>query len=318
MKTRLVAVILLLVLTIILWFVQLNYNDSYLTKAFYTALALLIIYAVIKVIFEQVITRRIKEPKTRYSMKRIASMLAVLTFIAAAIAIWVDNLQALLVSYGILAAGAAVALQDVFKNFAGSLVIFLTGTYHVGDRIEINSKIGDVIDIGIFYTTLLETNEWVKGDQATGRLSIIPNSLVLSETVNNYTRDHPYIWDEISIPITYDSDWKAALKIITNVVEKETREITVKSEASVSSLSDKYYLPQKSTEPTVFITLTDNWITMNIRYITEVRQRRIVRNRLYRTLLTELDKADKIKIASESIDVHIKELPGKHSGNQSA
>jgi len=120
-----------------------------------------------------------------------------------------------------------------------------------------------------------------------------------------------YIWDEMSIPITYDSDWRNALKIIAKVIETETREITGKSEASVSNLSDKYYLPQKSTEPTVFITLTDNWITMNIRYITEVRQRRIVRNRVYRNLLSELEKANKIKIASESIDVHVKELPGK-------
>ena len=156
---------------------------------------------------------------------------------------------------------------------------------------------------------MLETNEWINGDQATGRLSIIPNSLVLSGIVNNYTRDHPYIWDEISIPITYDSDWREALKIIEMVINTETREITAKSEASVSMLSDKYYLPQKATEPTVFAKLTDNWITMNIRYITEVRQRRILRDRLNRKLLSELEKVDNIKIASESIDIHVKEFP---------
>ena len=150
MKIRLIATSLLALLTVVLWFIQFRYPNSSLTKLFYTFLALLIIYLVIKIIIEQVIAKRITEAKTRYSMKRIASMLSVLIFLAAGIAIWVDNLQALLVSYGILAAGAAVALQDVFKSFAGSLVIFLTGTYHVGDRIEVSSKIGDVIDIGIF------------------------------------------------------------------------------------------------------------------------------------------------------------------------
>jgi len=311
MRTRLVTVILLTLFSIILWFFQLEFANSYLTKSFYTVLALLITYVVIKVIFEQMIARRIREPKTRYSLRRIASMLSVLIFIAVGIAIWVDNIQALLVSFGILAAGVAVALQDVFKNFAGSLIIFITGTYHVGDRIEINSKIGDVVDIGIFYTTLLETNEWINGDQATGRLSIIPNSLVLSGVVNNYTRDHPYIWDEIGIPITYDSDWKGALRIIEKVIDAETKEITIKSETSVSKLSDKYYLPQKSTEPTVFVTLTDNWVNMNIRYITEVRQRRIVRDKLSRILLFELEKVDNIKIASENMDINIKEFPDK-------
>ncbi len=279
---------MLVLLSIAFWFLQFQFADSNLTRAFHTALALLIIFVVVKIVFEQIIAKKIREPKTRFSMKRIASTLSVFIFIAAGIAIWVDNLQALLVSYGVLAAGAAVALQDLFKNFAGSIVIYLTGTYNIGDRIEINSKIGDVIDINIFYTFLLETNEWVNGDQATGRISIIPNSLVLSGIVNNYTRDHPYIWDEIGIPITYDSDWKEALRIFERVIESETREITKKSESSVSKLSEKYYLPQKATEPTVFATLTDNWINLNIRYITEVRQRRTVRDRLNRTLLSQI------------------------------
>ena len=111
MKMRLIAISLLMLLSIILWFFQLEYSNAYLTKAFYTILSLLIIYVVIKIIFDQLIAKRIQEAKTRYSMKRIASMLSVLTFIAAGITIWVDNLQALLVSYGILAAGAAVCLR---------------------------------------------------------------------------------------------------------------------------------------------------------------------------------------------------------------
>jgi small-conductance mechanosensitive channel len=290
-----------------------QYPNNYLTKSYYTALALLISYLAIKVVLEQIIVRMFHEAKTRYSLRRAASIIYFLTFIAIAITIWVDNLQALLVSYGIMAAGAAFALQDIFKNFAGGLLIFITGTYHVGDRIEINSKIGDVIDIGILYTTLLETNEWVRGDQATGRLSTIPNSLVFSGIVNNYTKDHPYIWDEISIPISYDSDWKEALKIIEKVINVETRENSRKSEASISKLTDKYYLPYKATESTVFIMLTDNWITFNIRYITEVRQRRILRNVLNQKLLTELENVENIKIATESMDINIKAFPGKTS-----
>jgi len=309
MRTRLIIAGVLLLITIAMFFIQRENPNTYLTKSFYTALSIFIIYAVIKVVFEEVIAKRIKENKTRYSMRRISSMMSILVFIAVGIAIWVDNLQALLVSYGILAAGAAVALQDVFKSLVGGLIIFITGTYRIGDRIEVNEKIGDVIDIGIFYTTLLETNEWIKGDQATGRLSIIPNNLVLSGIVNNYTKDHPYIWDEISIPITYSSDWREALKIIESVVAVETKENAEKSEKSISKLTDKYYLPKRSTETTIFTMLTDNWITFNIRYIAEVRQRRIIKDRLNRRLLSELEKSENIKIASESLDIHIKEIP---------
>ncbi len=62
------------------------------------------------------------------------------------------------------------------------------------------------MDIGVLYTTITEVGEWINGNQATGRLSIIPNSNVLTNNVNNFTKDHNFIWDEISLPITYDSD----------------------------------------------------------------------------------------------------------------
>lgn len=87
--------------------------------------------------------------------------------------IWVEYTQTLLVSYGLIAAGITIALQDFFKNFVGGIMIFTTGTYRVGDRVEINSKFGDVIDIGIFYTTLLELKEWVEAEQPTGRISMV-------------------------------------------------------------------------------------------------------------------------------------------------
>jgi len=104
--------------------------------------------------------------------------------------------------FGLVAAAFTLSMQDVAKNFAGGLNIFINRIYRVGDRIEIGSKKGDVIDIDIFYTTIMETNEWVSADLPTGRLSIIPNSLVLSNITNNYTKDFEFLWDEISFPIT--------------------------------------------------------------------------------------------------------------------
>ena len=212
-------------------------------------------------------------------------------------------------SYGVLAAGAAVALQDFFKNFVGGMIIFLTGIYRVGDRVEVNTKSGDVIDVGILYTTLLEINDWMPGDQATGRLSTIPNSYVLSSTVNNYNKDHPFIWDEVTLPVTYDSDWKEAITLIVGIVEKETKQIAHEAEGSISRLGEKYYLPSKAVEPAVFFTLTDNYINFNIRYITEVRQRRLLRSSLNKILLDEIQGSEHIRIASETIDIGITSLP---------
>jgi small-conductance mechanosensitive channel len=304
-KRKVIIISSLVVISVSFWFASFIYPNIYLQRAFYTALALSISYLVFKFLLEEIVSTRIEEDKTRYSFKKITSILYILTFIAAAIAIWVEHPQALLVSYGVLAAGAAFALQDLIRNLAGGIVVFISGIYRVGDRIEVDAKTGDVIDIGIMYTTLLEIKDWVSGDQPTGRLTTIPNSHVLSNTVNNYTRDHNYIWDEISIPITYDSDWKEAISKMAGIVEKETQKTTDEAESSISRLGEKYYLPKRAMEPTIFLTLTDNWIMLNIRYITPVRQRRPVSSNLSRILLEELQKSDSIKIASETIDIGI-------------
>lgn len=309
MKRKIVILSILIVVSVILWYVSSRYVNIYLEKAFQTGIALAISYLVFKFILEELVSQRIAEPKTRYSFRKVTAILYILTFIAAAIAIWVEHPQAILVSYGVLAAGAAVALQDLFKSIAGGIVIFLTGIYRVGDRIEVNSKSGDIMDIGILYTTLMEMKEWVLGDQPTGRLTTIPNNYVLSSTVNNYTRDHPYIWDEITIPVTYDSDWKEAISRIINIAETETKVATKEAEKSISRLGERYYASKWPIEPAVFLRLTDNWIEFNIRYITDVRQRRTVHANLSQALLLEIQKSENIRIASESLSIGITELP---------
>lgn len=279
------------------------YPSIDLQKAFYTVAAIAIIHLLFKHLFEDVLIKRIKVSKTRYSFKKTVSIVYLVVLVAVVINIWVDSTQSLLVSYGIIAAGLAVSLQDLFKNFVGGILIFVTGIYRVGDRVEINSRKGDVIDIDILYTTLMEMGEWMSGDQATGRLTIIPNGYILSGSVNNYTKDHPFIWDEISLPITYDSDWKEAVTMILTVVRKETAAQVYDAEKSLSSLEEKYYLPRRVVEPAAFITLTDNWINFNIRYMTVVRERRMVKNKLSRLILEEIEKSEKIKLASTTIDI---------------
>lgn len=131
----------------------------------------------------------------------MASLFYIGAFLIVLVEIWSGGKQQVTVAFDLISAGIAFALQDLLKNLAGGLLIYLNKMYGVGDRIEINSKVGDVMDIGIFYTTILEVREWVSAEQATGRLTSIPNGQVLSNHVNNHTKDHNFIWDEIHIPI---------------------------------------------------------------------------------------------------------------------
>lgn len=292
-----------------LWFTHNQYPNIYsfyVIKGFYTFLALTIIYFIFRVIFEEIVVKRMKEAKMRYSFKKTISILYILIFLFALVAIWIAQTETILISYGLIGAGIAVSLQDVFKNFAGGISIFSTGLYRVGDRIEINGKIGDVMDIGVLYTTVMEIGEWVGGNQTTGRLSIIPNSNVLTSNINNFTKDHNFIWDEISLPITYDSDWKKASNIILDIVKKETENIAAQADKEITKLGEKYYLPKKPVEPVIFLTLTDNWINLNIRYVTETKERRVLHDHLSRLILSEFEKYQNIRIASENIDVNLK------------
>jgi len=295
--------IIFTITAILFWFLNLKYSNVDLTKISYSFSAIALSYLVFKLLLEGAVSKKIKDSHARYSFRKTTQLLFIIISFVIILRIWILNPQALLVAYGLLAAGIAIALQDVFKNFAGALVILLTNIYHVGDRIEINSQFGDVIDIGLFYTTLLELREWVDGDQTTGRIIILLNGAVLSNSLHNYTKDHSFIWDEITLPITYNSNWQSAIEIIKKIVKKETLPIVKKAEKEISHLEEKYFVSKRNIESDIFITPTDNWITLNIRYVTDVRERRILKNKLSTLILEELQKHKDISIASQTYTI---------------
>ncbi|MDH3191748.1 MAG: mechanosensitive ion channel family protein [Nitrosopumilus sp.] len=265
-------------------------------------MALSIIYLVFKLVLHVKIVKTIKGKKTKYAFSKIISVLYIAVFLIVLITIWVENPQDITIAYGLAGAGIAIALQDLFKNVAWGIILFLTGIYCVGDRIEVNGKAGDVMDVGILYTTILEIKDWVSGDQATGRLVTIPNGQVLSNNIQNYSKDHNFIWDEIHIPIQYSDDWKSAHNKILEIVNNETHDIVENANREIANLEKKHYLDKRTAEPAIYLSATDNWISFNIRYPTEVRSRRFLRDKITRLILDELSR-QKIKIASTTRDI---------------
>jgi small-conductance mechanosensitive channel len=308
MFKKIITVVSFAILTILLWFLYYTYSYYYIFKGFQTLFALTLVYLIFRLILEEFISKKIKSAKAKYSFNKTISILYILFFILALIYIWVEQTETLLISYGLIGAGIAVSLQDVFRNFAGGIVIFLTGIYRVGDRIDINSKIGDVIEIGVFYTTMMEVGELSENSQATGRISLIPNSFVLSSNINNFTKDHSFIWDEITIPITYDSNWQKSSYKLLDIVKNETSDIAEKADKEISRLGEKYYLPKKPVDPVVFLNLTDNWINLTIRYVTDTKNRRELRDKINRLILTLIEDSKDITIASENVDVYLKKI----------
>ncbi|HUT38574.1 MAG TPA: mechanosensitive ion channel domain-containing protein [Methanoregula sp.] len=278
-------------------------NDPLVTDIFSTSLVLTGTYFFFQIIIGLFIIRRITDLKTRYTANKVISVLSIVFIIAICLRIWVTDTSSLIVSYGIIGAGLAFALQDVFKNFVGGILIMISSIYRVGDRISIDEKFGDVMDIGVMSTTLMEIRGWVSGDQPSGRLLMIPNGLVINHPLYNYTRDHSFIWDEISIPLTYDSDWRLAKDLILGIVIQETASMTMQADEEIERIGEKYYLPKKVVEPSAYITLTDNWITLDVRYVSDARGRRLLRTRLSELILSAIEKDDRITISSTTVTV---------------
>lgn len=303
MLKRIAAIALLSLVGGILWLLGRNYPQPEIDLAFQTVVALTAVYVVGKVIIEEAGARHIQDQKLRYMFRKAVSIFSIALSALILASIWVSDPAALFVAYGLVGAGVAIALQDVFKNFVGGITLFFSSPYQVGDRVEIGGHHGDVIDIGLMYTRILEIQEWVKGDQSTGRIVTIPNGTILGGTATNYTADNTFIWDEITIPITYDSDWERARDLFRGIAEEETETSAEQAAEEIEQIRRKYYLSSRETGPQLFLELTDNWINMHLRFITDVRERRRVHNTISNAILEAAEDADDITIASQTIDI---------------
>jgi small-conductance mechanosensitive channel len=275
---------------------------SELSKLLQSIIIILTAY-LLNVLIASLIKRRIQDIKYRYSMRKTISTLVSIATVGILVAVWFRETTSLIVAYGILSAGIAIALQDLLKSVAGGVIIFISGSFKAGDRIQVGNEIGDVLDIKIFYTTLMEIREWIDGDQYSGRIIQLPNSFVLNSTVKNYTRDFSFIWDEIHLMFTFDSNWKKAQEITLKITREITGQFKILARNELISLGDKYLITPADVEDMIYTQITDNWIDMRLRYVVDPRKRRNIKHSINEKLLEAFAKEKDIEIASASFDI---------------
>jgi len=203
------------------------------------------------------------------------------------------------VAIGVASAGVALALKDVITSVAGWVGISAGGFYKTGDRIQLAGIRGDVIDVGVFKTTLMEIGQWVKGDLYNGRIVRISNNLVFTETIFNYSADFPFVWDEFTLPVKYGSDLLLAQEILNRVCNEVIETYVTLAKDKWNEVARKYLVEETELEPMVTMRATDNWVKFTIRYIVDYKRRRVTENELFRRILDELQKTnDRVQIAS--------------------
>jgi small-conductance mechanosensitive channel len=254
--------------------------------------------------------------KPRFWGRQVISLLALAVIVAGVAVIWGPNLKNASGIFGLVAAGVAVALQRVITSFAGYLIILRGNVFTVGDRITIGGVRGDVVALGFMQTTVLEMGEsppeqaaepaiWVRGRQYTGRVVRVTNDRIFDSPVYNYTREFPYVWDEIMIPIHHNADRKRAEEILLAVAGARTRDVISEATPCIDELRKHYFVKGDiELEPRVFMTITDNWLELALRFVSREPGVRVLKDALYRDILEQFTSAG-IGIASSTSEVSI-------------
>src|SRR5213080_4099986 len=213
----------------------------------------------------------------------------------------VRGVQALATFLGLLSAGLAIALKDPVADLAGWAFIIWRGPFEVGDRIQIGPHAGDVIDLGLFQFTLNEIGAWVQADQSTGRIIHVPNGKIFTDPVANYNKGFKYIWNEVPVLVTFESDWRKAKQILGKIAVKHAEHLTAQAEQELLAASQQYLINYRKLTPIVYTKVVDSGVQLTLRYLIEPRKRRGTEHAIWEEILTEFAKCPDIDLAYHTV-----------------
>ena len=268
----------------------------WLNKVLGSILAFLIIYLIVLLV-RRLVRRVISDPAARYRINKKLFYFSFLLTIVVIVMIWAESLGSLTTMLGLFSAGLALALKDPISSIVGWFYISGSKVYQLGDRIETGSIKGDVVDISLLNTTLVEIGNWVYGEQSTGRIIKIPNYWVFTQSIFNYTHSFPYIWTEIAVVITFESNWKKASDIMHSAVEETIGDLPEQVERSIERAREKLLIHYRKYTPIVYVHIADSGVQLVARFLTNVRQRRGMECEVSKKILDRFNAEKDIALA---------------------
>lgn len=279
--------------------------SPYFQKGLISFITLVIAY-LIAALTTRIINKNIKDLKKRYSARKFTVYTATFLSILIIIPIWINKSTSLTTILGLMGAGLTLALHQPILSMAGWLLILIRKPYETGDRIEVGGIKGDVVDIRLFYTSFLEIGNWVDADQSTGRIIHCPNNKIFTEAIFNYTKGFEYIWNEIKIVVTYESDWKKAKNIILDVTTKDQIDLGETVRGKIQLLSKKYMIHYEKLTPFVWINIVDFGVELTLRYLTDARKRRSTQDEICGAILDRFNQEPDVDFAYPTYRIYRK------------
>lgn len=270
-------------------------------KIIITIVTLLFGY-IIRGILIRIFHKKIQDTKVYYNIKKTINYIFFLLTLLIIMVLW-GAIGSIGTYFGLVSAGLAIALKDLFINIAAWLFILFRKPFIVGDRIEIDGVAGDVIDLRVFQFTIMEIGNWVSNDQSTGRIIHIPNSVVLSRPLANFTGGFEYIWSEINVLLTFESDYKKAKPIFLKIAEKYSLHLTEEIEREMKIASKKYMIYYNKLTPIVYTDVKENGVMLSIRYLCIPHQRRNTIESIWEDVLKVIADSDDINLAYSTMRI---------------
>lgn len=286
---------------------QLQANVDTVSKAVYT-LATIAVLLVLRLLVLRVIEANTDDTDAQYRARKIVNYATTTTFLITIAFIWVDAFQNLPTYLGLVSAGIAIALADVLKNMVGWAYILSRRPFQVGDRIEITELKGDVVDIRLFRFSLMEVQGWIDAEQSTGRLVHVPNGIVFNKHVANYTEGFAYVWEEVPVLVTFESEWKLAEKLILEALEEEAPDVERIAGPRIRETARRYSIRIGALTPTVYISVKDSGVLLTARFLVEARTRRGREDRVWRSILDKFAETPKVELAYPTVRTYLHDV----------
>ncbi len=261
------------------------------------SIIIIFLLSVFRFVILRLVWRQTKDIKIRYQWNRAISFIVPFTGIILIGAVWVPAFKQFGAFLGLITAGLAISLKDPITNLAGWLFILIRKPFVLGDRVQVGEHTGDIIDIRLFQFTMLEVGNWVEADQSTGRIIHLPNGKVFLEPQANYSSGFEYIWNEIKVRITFESDWTKAKTVLEEIIAKHTKNVDLKAKKEILEASKNYMIYYTHLTPIVYTSVKEFGVQLTMRYLCNPRRRRGSENEIWQKVLLEFNTHKDIEFA---------------------
>ncbi|MBT8219783.1 MAG: mechanosensitive ion channel family protein [Bacteroidia bacterium] len=269
-----------------------------------TAIVVALVLYIATTLIKRIIPKYVSQTETRYRTRRFVNFIGYSILIICILVLYSNQLSGFTVFLGVAGAGIAFALQEVIASVAGFIAINFTSFFKVGDRVLLGGIKGDVIDIGLLRTSLMEIGNWVDGDLYNGRIVLVANSFIFKEPVFNYSGDFPFLWDEVKIPIKTTGDFNFAKDVFYQILNEVQGPYAEEAKTYWSKMTEKYMIENARVEPLVQMVFNENWITFTLRYVVDYKARRSTKDLISTKVLDAIRASNgRIEVASAAFEI---------------